>query len=395
MAKKTVVIIGGGPSGMLLADLLGKEFDVAIYEKEKTIGRKFLVAGNGGFNLTNALEGEDLIVKYHSNGMLDLPIKSFGSNKVREWLKDLGVPTFVGSSGRVFPEKGVKPIQVLEAIKKSLAAKGVKIFTGTKLIGVTKSRDLEIVREGKKGIVKSDFAVLALGGASWKNTGSDGSWVSILKNEGVRCNEFQSSNCGINIPWPESILNHYEGKPLKNIALTVNGFTVKGEALITKYGLEGNVVYPIVYEIRNLLNQGVSPDILIDFKPQNTIEQLKSKLAKSTDYRKKLNLNKTEQALLKGYTTKEVYLDSDKFVFKVKGLNIPVEGLRPVEEAISTVGGVTLDEVNSSFELKKIPNLYVIGEMLDWDTSTGGFLLQGCFSIAAWVAQAIQKSSRG
>lgn len=394
MAKKTVTIVGGGPSGILLADLLGDDFQVTIYEKEKTIGRKFLVAGNGGFNLTNVLSGKELVAKYQASGVLDDAIRYFDSGKVRGWLAELGIRTFVGSSGRVFPEQGIKPVEVLAAIKQSLKKKKVNVLTGYQFTRVNENNDIELIAGNETKIVKSDFKVLALGGASWSGTGSDGRWLSILENKGVSCKTFQSSNCGVNINWPSQILEHYAGKPLKNIALSVEGKVVKGEALITDYGLEGNAVYPLISEVRSILNKGRKPEISIDFKPLNSLLQLRKRIGRNHDY-KKINLNRVDLALLKSFTTKEEYLDKELFLEKIKELKITIEGLRPVEEAISTVGGIDIEEVTEDFELKKIPNTYVTGEMLDWDTSTGGFLLQGCFSMSAWVARSIQKSSRG
>lgn len=396
MKKKSVALIGGGPANLLLAFLLGESFDVTIYEKEKSIGRKFLVAGKGGFNLTNELTGEKLTQQYTPSDFLTEALLNFDSQKTRNWLKEIGIPTFVGSSGRIFPEKGIKPIEVLDAIRHNLTKKNVKILTHHSFTGFNEIRQPIIKNNSTEFAVHADYVVFALGGASWAQTGSDGKWTSAFEEFDISCLPFQSSNCGVNINWPKDFVTHHAGKPLKNITLTCGKKTITGEALITDYGLEGNAIYPSVPAIRTSLNQDKTPLLTIDFKPNNNTEQLIAKTSKKTTsktYEKTFKLNKVEFALLKSFTSKEEFLDPKTFVKKIKSLSVPITGLRPIDEAISTVGGITIEELNNDFSLKKIPNLYVAGEMINWDAPTGGFLLQGCFSTAYTVAQSI--SSRG
>jgi predicted Rossmann fold flavoprotein len=235
--------------------------------------------------------------------------------------------------------------------------------------------------------------VLALGGASWKKTGSDGSWLGLFKKKNINTVPFQASNCGVNINWSPDFIKNHQGKPLKNIRLTINSTSIKGEALITSYGLEGNAIYPIVKEVRACFNKGVEAVIKIDFKPKNSIQDIQTKIknTKPKQYIDNLNLNSVEMTLLKNHTTKEEYLDSELFSVKVKELPIQVVSLRSIDEAISTVGGVEVNNLNRDFSLKHQPNFYVIGEMVDWDAPTGGYLLQGCFSMGALVAQSINQ----
>lgn len=396
MKKKSVALIGGGATNLLLAYLLGNSFDVTIYEKGKSIGRKFLVAGKGGFNLTNELTGEKLTQQYTPSDFLTEALLNFDSQKTRNWLAEIGIPTFVGSSGRIFPEKGIKPIEVLNAIRHNLTKKNVKILTHHSFTGFNETRQPIIKNNSTEFAVHADYVVFALGGASWAQTGSDGKWISAFEELDISCLPFQSSNCGVNIDWTKDFVTHHAGKPLKNIMLTCGKKTITGEALITDYGLEGNAIYPSVPAIRTNLNQNKTPLLTIDFKPNNTTDQLIAKTSKKTTsktYEKTFKLNKVEFALLKSFTSKEEFLDPKTFVKKIKSLSVPISGLRPIDEAISTVGGITIEELNNDFSLKKIPNLYVAGEMINWDAPTGGFLLQGCFSTAYTVAQSI--SSRG
>lgn len=391
MPRKRVIIIGGGPSALIAANFLGNQCDVSIYEKEKNVGQKFLVAGKGGFNLTNSLTGIDLTDKYTPKEFLKNAILEFDSLKVRNWLNGLGIETFIGTSGRVFSKKTHKPIEVLEKIKQAILKKNVNIYTRHTFTGFDRNHIPVITY--KDNIIKhsADYYIFALGGASWSITGSDGKWLDFFEAIGIKTKQFEPSNCGINITWPKNILDHHIGKPLKNIAVTVNDFKVRGEAVITRYGLEGNVIYPVVPKIRKSLKEGLT-NICIDLKPNNSQTELIKKVGKkfsSSNYGKALNLNSVELALLKSFTSKEEFLSADKFIATIKSLCLNVSSLRPIEEAISTVGGIDLSEINSDFSLKKLPNIFIIGEMADWDAPTGGYLLQGCFSMGAHAANSI------
>lgn len=383
--KKSIAIIGGGPTALIAAYFLSDKFEVTIYEKEKTIGRKFLVAGKGGFNLTNSIKGEALINTYSPKDKLRSPLETFSNKHFRMWLAQLYIPTYEGSSGRVFPEEGIKPVSVLRRIEYNLLEKGVIIKTGYELIDF-KNNQVSFTN-GEE--INADYIVLAMGGASWKKTGSDGNWIHLLTKKGISTKPFQPSNCGISVNWDTNFLNAHEGKPLKNIAITYQNIQLKGEATITKYGLEGNCIYPLVTLIRDELIQDNRAVIYLDLKPHNTIEELKNRLGKSTNYKEKLQLSSQKNALLKHCTTKDEYLNQSIGVEKIKALPISVVGLRPIDEAISTVGGVAFESLNDNYSLKAFPSIFCAGEMIDWDAPTGGFLLQGCFSTGFWVAKNI------
>lgn len=386
MVRKKIIIIGGGAAGLMAADRWCDDFEIAIYEKGKTVGRKFLVAGKGGFNLTNKVKGEDLVRHYLPHDFLKKALLKNDSSKMRSWLNDLGIPTFVGTSGRVFPEKGIKPIQVLKKLKDRLVEKGVEFFFHHEFKSFDKEGNIIITNEGKEFTLDADYFIFSLGGASWSVTGSDGKWTKAFEKVGIKIIPFQASNCGLNIEWPDHFKSHHAGKPLKNIKVEIDGFEVKGEATITDYGLEGNAIYPLIWKVREAFSRNETPTINIDFKPLNSQKQLldkiKNKVPKTKVFAQALNLNSTQVALIKSFSEKDNFLQPPVFINSVKHLQISIQSLRPIEEAISTIGGIDLNEVNSNFSLKKHPSIFVIGEMLNWDAPTGGFLLQGCFSMA-------------
>jgi uncharacterized flavoprotein (TIGR03862 family) len=393
LLKKEISIIGGGPSAMMVADILSPFHNVTIYEKNKTIGKKYLVAGKGGFNFTNSLVGIELANKYTPIEFMKNAILAFDSVDLRKWYSDIGIETFVGSSGRVFPEKGTRPAEVLNKIKEKLNSQNVKIEYGSEFIGFDENQNVKINSYGVSKTIFADYFIFALGGSSWSVTGSDGKWGKCFKDIGINIIPFESSNCGVNIKWTNHVTENHTGKPLKNISITIGGTTLKGEAVITNYGLEGNVIYPQIPKIRKLLKNKSRPEIKIDFKPDSSIENLLKKSGNkkisSKDYGTIFNLKREQLALIKSHTSKEDFLSTQTFVKKIKNLSIEIESLRDIEESISTVGGIDTKELNPNFSLKKYPQIYCIGEMVDWDAPTGGFLLQGAFSMGYYSAKEI------
>ncbi len=394
--QKKIVIIGSGPAALIAADVLSESCEVLILEKGEAPGKKFLVAGKGGFNLTNSLTGEALLNKFTPVSFFRPILEEFDSIDTGKWLLDLGIPTYEGTSGRIFPEEGIKPITVLQKLRERIVQQGAQFHFGHEFISLNENHEPVFRHEGKEITIAADHYLFALGGASWPVTGSTGSWTSAFEKAGVKIIPFQASNCGVNVEWPAELKEKLQGMPLKNIALRVNDFTIKGEALISEYGLEGNAIYPAVPAIRNSFAETGKAEIHFDLKPDNSITQLSEKIKEfekliykshgTNAYKEAFNLDKARLILLKTFTTKEEFLDPETLVRKLKDLIIPVNGLRKVEEAISTIGGISLDEVNDDLTLKKFPKISVAGEMLDWDAPTGGFLLQGCFSTGYFAA---------
>ncbi len=375
----------------MAADVLAPFCDVHLYEQGKSVGRKFLVAGQGGFNLTNSLDGEGLAAIYTPPGFLDEAIAGFGSAALRAWLSEMGIGTYVGTSGRVFPTKGLKPIDVLNAIRKRLTDRGVHFHLEHTFVGFDPQRQAIVEHNGQRTSVEVDHTYFALGGASWPVTGSTGTWSELLAPLGIQVAMFQASNCGVNIAWPEPFARDHAGKALKNIGVKVGGRITMGEATITAHGLEGNAIYPVVVEVREALNTALPAVVRIDLKPFNTVEQVLERIAgkEPRNYGQGLNLDRAAMALLKAFTTKDQFLSPWSLAHVVKDLPIPVDGLRPIEEAISTVGGIRPQDLAPDLSFKQHPHLSALGEMVDWDAPTGGFLLQACFAMGHHAAMAM------
>lgn len=377
-----VNIIGGGPAGLMAAEQLASRHEVHLYERGKAVGRKFLVAGKGGFNLTNERNGEALAKTYLPPDLLRQALQDFDSTAVREWLQGLGIPTFVGSSGRIFPEKGIKPIEVLQAWLKRLSELGVHLHLEHEFVGFSSAGIPEIKNATTTFALQGDKTIFALGGASWPVTGSKGDWLNHFDQIQVATRPFQAANCGVEIDWPASVKAH-AGKALKNCSFNYGDRHQTGEVVITDYGLEGNGIYPILPGIRRALQKGKTPQLRIDFKPQNSASQLLGKLGQKSakKYAATLHLNTAQMAVIKAFTDKETFLSAPQFSQILKKLPLPVQGLRGLDEAISSIGGIDLAMINPNFSLKAFADIFVIGEMLDWDAPTGGYLLQACFSM--------------
>ncbi len=380
--KRSIAIIGGGPSALMLAAQLDEtKFNVIIYESNSAVGRKFLVAGDGGFNLTHSEEVEKFISRYTPSEFFKNIITSFTNTDLRDWFNRIGIETFVGSSKRIFPIEGIKPIDVLNAILNELKKKNVDIKTNQRWKGFD---DPEI---------KADITIFALGGASWKVTGSDGAWTNYFSEKGIDIIPFQASNCAYEVKWKEEFISVAEGRSLKNISVKCDAKERNGELVITKFGLEGGAIYALSPEIRTHLNKEGFAKVNLDLKPSLTVEQIKDKFrARGNRTIKKLlidrlSFDETQIELLKTILSKDDFTNLEILAQKIKVLPITLTSAAPIDDAISTVGGISLNEIDTNFQLKKLLNNYCIGEMLDWDAPTGGYLLQGCFSMGYCLAK--------
>jgi uncharacterized flavoprotein (TIGR03862 family) len=389
-----VAIVGGGPAGLLAAQRLAEAgLRVQVFEQKATVGRKFLVAGHGGFNLTNSEEVAAFTQHYGAAApFFAQALAYFSPADLRQWAADLGIDTFVGTSGRVFPSAQHKPADLLRAWLQRLRDLGVELKTRHRWLGFVGERGLRLQNEVTSEAFELEPAatLLALGGASWPQTGSDGHWTQLLGAIGVPCQPFAPSNCGAEVAWSAFFKEKVGRAPLKNIALSCGGYTVRGEVLLTDYGLEGTPVYTLTPQLRAALAAGASAWLHLNLKPDLPASELQRRLGRrrpgdslASFLGSALSLKSPVPTLLR-----ELTAPADLGA-ALTALPIPVVGLRPLAEAISSVGGLPFTEVNENLMLRRRPNTFVAGEMLDWEAPTGGYLLQGCFSTGAWAARAI------
>jgi uncharacterized flavoprotein (TIGR03862 family) len=400
--RKSVAIIGGGASALMVAAQLDEsKFDITIYERNAALGRKLLVAGDGGLNLTHSEGLQQFISRYIPPSFFEPVISSFTNNDLRVWLESVGVETYVGTSKRVFPIKGIKPIDALNAVVEKLKEKNISIKTRHTWKG-WKGEQLRFAFDSSHNtelLIKPDITVFALGGASWPVTGSDGSWIRYFSERGIAVYPFQASNCAFEVKWKPEFVEQAEGKALKNLILKCGDKEKKGEIIITKFGLEGGAIYALSNEIRMQLNKNGYAELFIDLKPSFSLQEVQSKLngrgnkSVSKHLKDELNLSEEQLALLINYTNKNEFKNGKMLAEKIKNLSLIVSSSAAMEEAISTVGGIALHEVGADFQLKKLPGNYVIGEMLDWDAPTGGYLLQGCFSMGYYLAKKLNETA--
>ncbi|GAB3222395.1 NAD(P)/FAD-dependent oxidoreductase [Hymenobacter seoulensis] len=403
LAPAWIAIIGGGPAGLLAAQRLAEAgCRVTVYEAQATVGRKFLVAGHGGFNLTNSEPLPAFAPRYaQRQAEFARFLEHFSPADLRAWTQDLGIATFIGTSGRVFPLEEHKPAHVLRAWLERLSALGVIIRTRQRWLGFVGPHGLRLRDEatGTETTVQPTATVLALGGASWAKTGSDGSWVTALEEIGVTCVPFAPSNCGAEVAWSTFFKEKVGRQPLKNVALSCGAQTVRGELMLTDYGLEGTPVYALTPALRAALAMGDSATLRLTLKPDLAPEALLEKLARRRAEKSlasfladTLKLKPPVPTLLRELHPGPLPTEPTALAHLLTHLLIPVTGLRPLDEAISTAGGVAWEAVDEHLMLQQRPGTFVAGEMLDWEAPTGGYLLQGCFSTGAWVARGVLAS---
>lgn len=384
-----IQIIGAGPAGLMAAEKLAQSgHEIHVYESTKRVGSKFLVAGKGGFNLSNSIQKEELLKKYSHERIAEM-VDAFDADNTRTWLESINIPSYIGSSGKIFPMVGIKPVDVLNNWMRKLEELNVQFHYDHELIDFDASELTFKVNDAKVN-VKYDKAIFAFGGGSWKKTGSTGSWMSLFEFNEITCVPFAPMNVGIEINWEEG-MSKFEGQPLKNISVSVKGKTEIGELRITSYGLEGSPVYALSPEIIE------EKEISIDLKPNLSLDQVVQKLRGPKMNRNlidRLSFSKPMMQLIRSYTDKETYLNPQTLAESIKGLKLSISDIRPIDEAISTQGGVSFDAINNDLSIKNFPKIHCVGEMLDWHAPTGGYLLQGCFSSGVFVASKISFNER-
>lgn len=398
MNAKHIVIIGAGPAGLMAADVLSTAgMRVDVYESKPSVGRKFLMAGKGGLNITHNEPIADFISRYDQSDWLEPMIHAFDADAIRAWMAELGVDSFIGSSGRVFPTE-MKAAPLLRRWLSSLKKRGVHVHCRHYWQGFDQEGALRFrVAEGEK-TVTPDATILALGGGSWSSLGSDGAWVSILRDKGVDIRALLPSNCGFNTTWSHYMQEHL-GKPLKNISGWVGNCKEDSsfsEAVLTTYGIEGGLVYALSRPLREeIMAQGTTV-LYLDLLPHSDEEQLVSRLTslgkRSTDNTwRKAGLDGVKAALIREILPKEQWSDPIAVAACIKKYPITLMGMQPIEEAISTAGGVMRESMNDDLMLNTLPNVFCAGEMLDWDAPTGGYLLTASFASGVFAAKGVLK----
>ncbi len=391
--EKSVVIVGAGPAGLRAAEVAAAAgVRVLVCEAERSAGRKFLVAGRGGLNLTHSEPVENFPARYRvePERWRDL-LSEFSPDQLRTWAAELEVETYVGTSGRVFP-RGQKAAALLRAWVGRLRRAGVEFRSGARLSSLTRAGDRWCLGLANGEGIVARAVVLALGGASWPETGSDGTWPPLLTQHGVELAPFVPANCGWNVTWPSSVLERAEGLPLKNLIVRAGGERVSGELLITRDGLEGGAIYRLGPALRAMSR----PELQIDFKPQVTAEVLRDRAAQfpePNEWLRAWKLSAGAIALLEGFLPEDC-ASLEKAIARTKDFVLPLEGPRPIAEAISTAGGVPWRELTEALMLHKMAGIFLAGEMIDWEAPTGGYLLQGCFSTGTRAGRAAAEHVR-
>jgi uncharacterized flavoprotein (TIGR03862 family) len=391
-----LAVIGGGPAGLRAAEVAALAgVGVVLYDGKASVGRKFLVAGKGGLNLTHSEAFEQFVTRYsgpESDGRWSGILSDFDPHALRSWAAELGVETFTATSGRVYP-KALKAAPLLRRWISRLKDLGVRFEMNHRLTGLVPGNPYQLHFANGR-LITADAVVFALGGGSWPGTGSDGAWLPLFETLGIPCCRLAPANCGWEHSWPTTVLETAEGKPLKNISVSAGGTSVTGELLITRYGIEGGAIY----QLGAILRAMPQPEIIIDLKPTFTLGQLVTRMESvRRDFleqaRVRWRLGDASHAIL----ARKLWHDAESLARETKHCVLPLGNPRPLAEAISSAGGVGWKGLDSTLMIKGHPGLFAAGEMIDWEAPTGGYLMQGCFatgtragsSAAEWL-----KSSR-
>jgi uncharacterized flavoprotein (TIGR03862 family) len=391
-----VAVVGGGPAGLIAAEVLGRAgLAVTIYDRMPSVGRKLLMAGRGGLNLTHSEEFERFVARYaEAAPQLKPLIETFRPEDLRAWCEGLGQETFVGSSGRVFP-KAFKASPLLRAWLSRLEGLSVRFALRHRWQGWDEEDRLVFTdAAGETVRAKPDAAILALGGGSWPRLGSDGSWVDLLARRGVAVAPLRPSNMGFTLPWSE-FMHCFEGEPLKRIALTFEGAHVKGEAIVTADGIEGGGVYALSARLRDAIANAGTALLHVDLRPDLSQADLAKRLSAprkgqsaSTFLRKAAGLSPVGIALLRE-ASPALPAEPDALARLIKAVPLRLTGAKSLERAISSAGGVPFTELDEHLMLERMPGVFVAGEMLDWEAPTGGYLLQASFATGIAAAKGV------
>jgi uncharacterized flavoprotein (TIGR03862 family) len=400
--KQEIAIVGGGPAGLMAAEVLAAAGrPVALFDAMPSVGRKFLLAGVGGMNITHSEAREAFLARYYERRpQLEPIIDSFDAAALREWVHGLGVETFVGTSGRVFPRE-MKAAPLLRAWLARLRNLGVSFNPRHRWLGWNEDGALRFASPEGECCVAAQATLLALGGASWARLGSDGAWVPLLAARGVDIASLEPANCGFELAWSAHFRERFAGQPLKSVTLSfVDADGVHrartGECLVTEHGLEGSLVYALSAPLRKTLLAQGSVRIALDLAPGRDAARVFSEVAHprgarslASHLQSRVGLNGVRTALLREALSREEMDDPHLLAGTIKALPLTLTGTRPLDEAISTAGGVRFEALDEQLMLRALPGVFCAGEMLDWEAPTGGYLLTACFATGRAAAHGL------
>lgn len=398
---RSVIVVGAGPAGLMAAEQIALAgYTVDVYDAMPSAGRKFLLAGKSGMNLSHAEEQQYFVQKFGKMATEMSPILgSFDAEAIRAWALGLGINTFVGSSGRIFPVD-MKAAPLLRAWLQRLRGMGVRFHMRHKCLGWAENGDLLFQSPDGQVQMPASATVFALGGASWKRLGSDAAWLDFFRAKGIQIAEFEPSNCGFNVVWSDHIKRKFAGTPLTSVVVggcDIHGraFSKQGQFVISEHGVEGSLIYALSAKIREKIRANGPTIINLDLLPGRDLGRVTAELdcargarSLSTHLKSKLGLHAVHIALMHECLSPAQINDPEALARGLKSLPVTLVGTRPIDEAISSAGGVTFDELDAGLMLKHLPGVFCAGEMLDWEAPTGGYLLSGCFATGLCAGRA-------